>query len=86
MEVIYGLIPGMIAMGLIAVVVFFWAAKSGQFDDLQGEAHRILMDDDLDDLEEVDPKSEAAQTQQKVAEVDVDSPDEESNQSETRNG
>ncbi len=51
MEVIYGLIPGMVIMGLVAVAIFFWAAKSGQFDDLQGEANRILMDDDLDDVE-----------------------------------
>ncbi|MBT2970627.1 MAG: cytochrome oxidase maturation protein, cbb3-type [gamma proteobacterium symbiont of Ctena orbiculata] len=47
MEVIYGLIPGMILLGLAAVGVLFWAARSGQFDDLEGEAHRILMDDDL---------------------------------------
>ncbi|RDH87500.1 MAG: cbb3-type cytochrome oxidase assembly protein CcoS [endosymbiont of Escarpia spicata] len=47
MEVIYGLIPGMILLGLVAVAVLFWAAHSGQFDDLEGEAHRILMDDDI---------------------------------------
>ncbi|WP_177418088.1 cbb3-type cytochrome oxidase assembly protein CcoS [endosymbiont of Lamellibrachia barhami] len=47
MEVIYGLIPGMILLGLVAVAVLFWAARSGQFDDLEGEAHRILMDDDI---------------------------------------
>lgn len=47
MEVIYGLIPGMILLGLIAVAAFFWAARSGQFDDLEGEASRILMDEDL---------------------------------------
>ena len=46
MDVIYGLIPGMIIMGLIAVAVLFWAAKSGQFEDMEGEASRILMDDD----------------------------------------
>ncbi len=46
MEVIYGLIPGMILIGLIAVGVLFWAARSGQFDDLKGDAYRILMDDD----------------------------------------
>jgi cbb3-type cytochrome oxidase maturation protein len=46
MEVIYGLIPGMIVLGLVAVGVFFWAAKSGQFDDLEGEASRILMDEE----------------------------------------
>jgi cbb3-type cytochrome oxidase maturation protein len=47
MDVIYGLIPGMIMLGLIAVGVFFWAARSGQYDDMEGEASRILMDEDL---------------------------------------
>jgi cbb3-type cytochrome oxidase maturation protein len=47
MEVIYGLIPGMILLGLAAVAVLFWAARSGQFEDLEGEAHRILMDEDI---------------------------------------
>ena len=47
MDVIYGLIPGMIILGLVGVAVFFWAARSGQFDDLEGEASRILMDEDL---------------------------------------
>jgi len=47
MEVIYGLIPGMILLGLVAVGVLFWAARSGQFDDLDGDSHRILLDDDL---------------------------------------
>ena len=47
MDVIYGLIPGMIILGLLGVGVFFWAAKSVQFEDLEGEANRILMDEDL---------------------------------------
>ena len=46
MEVIYGLIPGMIFLGLIMVVLFFWAVRSGQFDDFEGASNRILMDDD----------------------------------------
>lgn len=46
MEVIYALIPGMLLLGLVAVGVLFWAARSGQFDDMEGDAHRILMDDD----------------------------------------
>jgi len=46
MDVIYGLIPGMLILGLLAVGVLFWAARSGQFDDLEGDAHRILMDED----------------------------------------
>ena len=56
MEVIYGLIPGMILMGLVAVGVLFWAARSGQFDDLEGEAHRILMDEDLQPKQKKAPK------------------------------
>ena len=47
MSVIYGLIPGMILLGLISVLVFFWAVKNGQYDDMEGPAHRILDDDDL---------------------------------------
>ena len=47
MDVIYGLIPGMLILGLVMVGVLFWAARSGQFDDLEGDAHRMLMDDDL---------------------------------------
>lgn len=46
MEVLYLLIP--VAMLLVAVIVavFFWAVRSGQFDDLEGPAQRIIMDDD----------------------------------------
>ena len=48
MDVIYGLIPGMLFIGLIGVGILFWAARSGQYDDLEGEAYRILMDEDLE--------------------------------------
>ncbi len=53
MDVIYGLIPGMLILGLVAVGVLFWAARSGQFEDLEGDGQRILMDDDI---EERDPR------------------------------
>ena len=46
MQVIYGLIPAMIILGLIMVGILVWAVKSGQYDDLEGDANRILMDDD----------------------------------------
>ena len=46
MEVIYGLIPLMIVLGLVGVIVFFWTVRSGQYEDLEGDANRILMDDD----------------------------------------
>ena len=46
MDVIYLLIPGMIFLGLIMVGVLVWAVKSGQYDDLEGDGQRILMDED----------------------------------------
>lgn len=46
MEVIYSLIPAMIFLGLAMVVVLVWAIRRGQYEDLEGDAHRILHDDD----------------------------------------
>ncbi len=47
MEIIFFLIP--IALVLVAAIVagLFWAVKSGQFDDLEGPAHQILMDEEI---------------------------------------
>lgn len=46
MNILYLLIPlGIILIGF-AVWAFFWAVGSGQFDDLESPAWRILMDDD----------------------------------------
>lgn len=64
MDVIYGLIPGMIIMGLLAVGVLFWAAKSGQFEDMEGEANRILMDDDV----QIKPKKSRSDVEQPTVE------------------
>lgn len=46
MEVIYSLIPGMMFFGLIFVAVLIWAVRKGQYEDMEGNANRILMDDD----------------------------------------
>ncbi|HPB75890.1 MAG TPA: cbb3-type cytochrome oxidase assembly protein CcoS [Chromatiaceae bacterium] len=68
MDVIYGLIPGMILLGLVAVIVLFWAARSGQFDDLEGDGQRILMEEDavdprrFPDAEGAPPASASAQS------------------------
>lgn len=46
MDILLLLIPlSLVLVGVIAWVML-WAAKSGQFDDLEGPAHSILMDDD----------------------------------------
>ncbi len=41
------LIPVALFLGGLGLFAFFWANKNGQFDDLEGAAHRILMDDSL---------------------------------------
>lgn len=46
MSIIYILIPlGMVLAG-IAVGAFFWAVHSGQFDEMDSAAWRVLLDDD----------------------------------------
>ena len=46
MTILYLLIPlGLVLLG-VAAWAFMWAVRSGQFDDMEGPAHRILMDDD----------------------------------------
>ncbi|HEU0187377.1 MAG TPA: cbb3-type cytochrome oxidase assembly protein CcoS [Gallionellaceae bacterium] len=50
MEVIYSLIPGMTFLGLVMVGVLIWAIRRGQYEDMEGNASRILLDDDEDAL------------------------------------
>jgi cbb3-type cytochrome oxidase maturation protein len=46
MNVLIWLIPVAIGLGALGLVGFLWTLRSGQFDDLDGAAHRILLDDD----------------------------------------
>ena len=46
MEILYLLIPLAMVLTAVAVGFFLWTVRSGQYDDLEGPAHRILMDDD----------------------------------------
>ncbi|MEO1029009.1 MAG: cbb3-type cytochrome oxidase assembly protein CcoS [Pseudomonadota bacterium] len=45
MQIIAYLIPVALILGALGLVAFIWATKSGQFDDPEGAAHRILIDD-----------------------------------------
>ena len=49
MEILYLLIPLSLVLVGVIIWVFVWAIQSGQFDDLEGPAHQILMDDDSPD-------------------------------------
>jgi cbb3-type cytochrome oxidase maturation protein len=55
MNVLYLLIPLSIALVALGVWAFLWAIRSGQFDDLEGPAYRILMDDDSPHAEKEAP-------------------------------
>lgn len=46
MEILYILIPVSLILVAVAIAIFGWAVKSGQYDDLEGPAHSILFDDD----------------------------------------
>jgi cbb3-type cytochrome oxidase maturation protein len=46
MEALIFLIPIALALGLIGLIAFFWAMKSGQFEDMEGPAMRILEKDE----------------------------------------
>ena len=50
------LIPVALLLGGIGLAGFLWALRSGQFDDLDGAANRILFDDD--DMPTVKPETD----------------------------
>ena len=46
MDILMLLIPLSVVLALLIAGVLWWSVQSGQFDDLDGPAHRILADDD----------------------------------------
>lgn len=46
MTILIVLLPLALGLGLFGLAAFFWAARSGQFDDLDGAALRVLIDDE----------------------------------------
>lgn len=51
------LIPVALLLGGLGLAAFFWSVKSGQYDDLDGAAERILIDEDETEAEaEAEPK------------------------------
>jgi cbb3-type cytochrome oxidase maturation protein len=45
-EILFLLIPLSVVLVFLIGAGFWWSVQSGQFDDLEGPAHRILADDD----------------------------------------
>ncbi|MBL6931566.1 MAG: cbb3-type cytochrome oxidase assembly protein CcoS [Rhodospirillales bacterium] len=46
MDALLYLIPIALLLGGGGLIAFLWSLKSGQFEDMEGEANRILFDDD----------------------------------------
>ncbi|MBP7202559.1 MAG: cbb3-type cytochrome oxidase assembly protein CcoS [Propionivibrio sp.] len=46
MESLYLLIPVSVVLVFLIGLVFWWSLRNGQFDDLEGPAYRVLMDND----------------------------------------
>ncbi len=46
MDIIAFLIPAAVALGAMGLGAFLWSLKSDQYEDLDGAAHRILLNDD----------------------------------------
>jgi cbb3-type cytochrome oxidase maturation protein len=60
MSILVYLLPAALFLGLLWLGVFLWSLKSGQYDDLDGAAERILFDD-----EEAPPPPDGARSRAK---------------------
>ncbi len=58
MTILLYLIPIALLLGLAALAAFLWSLKSGQFEDLDGAASRILFDDDDKPLPPVEKRKD----------------------------
>jgi cbb3-type cytochrome oxidase maturation protein len=47
MNVIIYLLPLALGLGLTGLVAFLWSLRTGQYDDMEGAAVRVLEDDDV---------------------------------------
>ncbi|MCX5580994.1 cbb3-type cytochrome oxidase assembly protein CcoS [Kaistia terrae] len=48
MDSLIFLVPLALLIGVVALVIFLWSLRSGQYEDLDGAAERILLDEDED--------------------------------------
>ncbi|NCS66065.1 MAG: cbb3-type cytochrome oxidase assembly protein CcoS [Hydrogenophilales bacterium CG03_land_8_20_14_0_80_62_28] len=46
MDILYLLIPISLVLVAFIALILLWAVRNGQFEDMEGPAYRILMDDD----------------------------------------
>ncbi len=48
MNIIVYLLPLAIGLGLVGLFAFLWSLRSGQYNDMEGAAMRVLSDDDVE--------------------------------------
>lgn len=46
MNILIFLVPAALLLGLLGLLGFLWSLRTGQYDDLEGAAERILFDED----------------------------------------
>jgi cbb3-type cytochrome oxidase maturation protein len=46
MDIVFLLVPLSLVLAALIGLVFWWALANGQFDDMEGPAHRVLTDED----------------------------------------
>jgi cbb3-type cytochrome oxidase maturation protein len=51
MNVLVYLVPMAVGLGLIGLIAFLWALRSGQYSDVEGAALRVLSNDDIEGAE-----------------------------------
>ncbi len=59
MDILYLLIPLSLVLVFVIAALFWWSLKTGQYEDLEGPGHRILMDDDETGRQESEASEEA---------------------------
>lgn len=74
------LVPVMLILVVMGILLFSWAVKNGQYDDLEGPAHRILYDDDKDMIPE-DARTDKPEPPDSLSGGEKQSPEDESRRS-----
>ncbi|RUO22378.1 cbb3-type cytochrome oxidase assembly protein CcoS [Aliidiomarina iranensis] len=70
MEILHLMVPIAIILVIIAIVLFFWAVRSGQFDDLERQGYNILLDEDDEKPKQNKPKTTGANSKKGKSEAD----------------
>lgn len=70
METLYLLIPVSVVLVFLIGLVFWWSLRNGQFDDMEGPAYRVLMDDDLPKRQSAQNKTSANSASEKPRETE----------------